>query len=85
MPQTASAPALSEQPGLAREDTLLARAAGYDVAAAATDTGLVISAQATDPERSYPPAAIRDTQIAIITTTEELIDIAHVTIAQPGL
>lgn len=51
--QTGSAPAFPEQSALARLDTLLARAAGHDVAAAATDTGMVISAQAIDPERSY--------------------------------
>lgn len=53
VPHTDYASALSEQPALARKDTLIARAAGHDVAAAATDTGLVINAQAIDPERSY--------------------------------
>ena len=48
-----TASAWHEQPALARQDTLLARAAGYDVAAAATDSGLVISAQAIVPEHSY--------------------------------
>jgi hypothetical protein len=64
------APMLAEQPALARQDTLLARAAGYDVAAAATDTGLVISAQAIDPRRSY------DTRLICLSADGQSSDMA---------
>jgi hypothetical protein len=64
------APVLTEQPPLARQGTLLARAAGYDVAAAATDTGLVISAQAIDPGRSY------DTRLSYLTADGKSSEVA---------
>ncbi|MCW2632712.1 MAG: uncharacterized protein JWR88_1674 [Pseudonocardia sp.] len=64
------APVLTEQPALARQDTLLARATGYDVAAAATNTGLVISAQAIDPGRSY------DTRLSYLTADGKSSEVA---------
>jgi len=67
---TEYAPVLTEHPALARRDTLLARAAGYDVAAAATDTGLVISAHAIDPGRSY------DTRLSYLTADGQSSEVA---------
>jgi hypothetical protein len=51
--RTSCVPPLTHQPDSTRQNTIRERAAGCDVAEAATGTGMVIRAEAIDPGRLY--------------------------------